>query len=121
MKQIAQTTAGFTGADLENLLNEAAIVAAKENRSYIIQKDIKESFLKVGVGPEKKSRIITEKEKKITAYHESGHAILFHVLPDVGPVYTVSISQPVVEQQAIRCHCRSVMKCLIPREECCSR
>lgn len=91
LKQIAQTTAGFTGADLENLLNEAAIVAAKENRSYIIQKDIKESFLKVGVGPEKKSRIITEKEKKITAYHESGHAILFHVLPDVGPVYTVSI------------------------------
>ena len=79
LKQIAQTTAGFTGADLENLLN------------YIIQKDIKESFLKVGVGPEKKSRIITEKEKKITAYHESGHAILFHVLPDVGPVYTVSI------------------------------
>lgn len=91
LKQIAQTTAGFTGADLENLLNEAAIVAAKENRSYIIQKDIRESFLKVGVGPEKKSRIITEKEKKITAYHESGHAILFHVLPDVGPVYTVSI------------------------------
>ena len=91
LKQIAQTTAGFTGADLENLLNEAEIVAAKENRSYIIQKDIKESFLKVGVGPEKKSRIITEKEKKITAYHESGHAILFHVLPDVGPVYTVSI------------------------------
>ena len=91
LKQIAQTTAGFTGADLENLLNEAAIVAAKENRSYIIQNDIKESFLKVGVGPEKKSRIITEKEKKITAYHESGHAILFHVLPDVGPVYTVSI------------------------------
>lgn len=91
LRQIAQTTAGFTGADLENLLNEAAIVAAKENRSYIIQKDIKESFLKVGVGPEKKSRIITEKEKKITAYHESGHAILFHVLPDVGPVYTVSI------------------------------
>ena len=91
LKQIAQTTAGFTGADLENLLNEAAIVAAKENRSYIIQKDIKESFLKVGVGPEKKSRIITEKEKKITAYHESGHAILFHVLPDVGPVHTVSV------------------------------
>ena len=91
LKQIAQTTAGFTGADLENLLNEAAIVAAKENRSYIIQKDIKESFLKVGVGPEKKSRIVSEKERRITAYHEAGHAILFHLLPDVGPVYSVSI------------------------------
>lgn len=91
LKQIAQTTAGFTGADLENLLNEASIVAAKENRSYVKQEDIKKSFIKVGIGTEKKSRIITEKEKKITAYHEAGHAILFHVLPDVGPVYTVSI------------------------------
>ncbi len=91
LKQIAQTTAGFTGADLENLLNEASIAAAKENRSYVIQEDIKKSFIKVGIGAEKKSRIITEKEKKITAYHEAGHAILFHVLPDVGPVYTVSI------------------------------
>lgn len=91
LKQIAQTTAGFTGADLENLLNEASIVAAKENRSYVIQEDIRKSFIKVGIGAEKKSRIITDKEKKITAYHESGHAILFHVLPDVGPVYTVSI------------------------------
>lgn len=91
LKQIAQTTAGFTGADLENLMNEAAIVAAKENRSYITMDDIKHSFVKVGIGAEKKSRIISEKEKKITAYHESGHAILFHVLPDVGPVYSVSI------------------------------
>ena len=91
LKQIAQTTAGFTGADLENLLNEASIVAAKHNRSYVIQEDIKKSFIKVGIGAEKKSRIITDKEKKITAYHEAGHAILFHVLPDVGPVYTVSI------------------------------
>ena len=91
LKQIAQTTAGFTGADLENLLNEASIVAAKHNRSYVIQEDIKKSFIKVGIGAEKKSRIITDKEKKITAYHEADHAILFHVLPDVGPVYTVSI------------------------------
>ena len=91
LKQIAQTTAGFTGADLENLMNEAAIVAAKENRAFVVQDDIKKAFVKVGIGAEKKSRIISEKEKKITAYHEAGHAILFHVLPDVGPVYTVSI------------------------------
>ncbi len=91
LKQIAQTTAGFTGADLENLLNEAAIYAAKDNRAYIVQGDIRKSFVKVGIGAEKKSRIITEKEKRITAYHEAGHAILFHVLPDVGPVYSVSI------------------------------
>ena len=91
LKQIAQTTAGFTGADLENLLNESAIMAAKENRAYVMQKDIQASFIKVGIGAEKKSRVISEKEKKITAYHEAGHAILFHVLPDVGPVYTVSI------------------------------
>ena len=91
LQQIAQTTAGFTGADLENLLNEAAIIAAKENRSFIAQKDIKRAFIKVGIGAEKKSRIISDKEKKITAYHEAGHAILFHVLPDVGSVYTVSI------------------------------
>ena len=91
LKQIAHTTAGFTGADLENLLNEAAIVAAKDNRAYIRQDDIKKSFVKVGIGAEKKSRIISEKEKRITAYHEAGHAILFHVLPDVGPVYSVSI------------------------------
>ena len=91
LKQIAQTTAGFSGADLENLLNEAAILAAKENRVYIQQSDIRHAFVKVGIGPEKKSRIVSEKERKITAYHEAGHAILFHVLPDVGPVYSVSI------------------------------
>ena len=91
LKQVAQTTAGFTGADLENLLNESAIQAAKSSRAYIVQEDINKSFIKVGIGAEKKSRIISEKEKKITAYHEAGHAILFHVLPDVGPVHTVSI------------------------------
>ena len=91
LQQLAQTTAGFTGADLENLLNEAEIIAAKENRSFIANKDVKRAFVKVGIGAEKKSRIISDKEKKITAYHEAGHAILFHVLPDVGPVYTVSI------------------------------
>ena len=91
LKQIAQTTAGFTGADLENLLNEAAIIAAKDNRVYLMQDDIKKAFVKVGIGAEKKSRIISDKEKRITAFHEAGHAILFHVLPDVGPVYSVSI------------------------------
>ena len=91
LKQIAQTTAGFTGADLENLLNEAAILAAKENRGFVMQADIQKAFIKVGIGAEKRSRIISEKEKKITAFHEAGHAILFHVLPDVGPVHTVSI------------------------------
>ncbi len=91
LEQIARTTAGFTGADLENLMNEAAIHAAMENRGFVKQEDIKKSFIKVGIGTEKKSRVISDKEKKITAYHEAGHAILFHVLPDVGPVYTVSI------------------------------
>lgn len=91
LHRVAKTTSGFTGADLENLLNEAAILAAKENRSFIRQSDIDRSFVKVGIGAEKKSRVISEKEKKITAYHESGHAILFHVLPDVGPVHTVSV------------------------------
>ena len=91
LKQIAQTTAGFTGADLENLLNEAAILAAKEDRIYLKQEDIRKAFVKVGIGAEKKSRVISEREKKITAFHEAGHAILFHVLPDVGPVYSVSI------------------------------
>ena len=91
LEHIAQTTAGFTGADLENLLNEAAIVAAKEDRKYVCQSDINKAFIKVGIGSEKKSKIISDKEKKITAYHEAGHAILFHVLPEVGPVYTVSI------------------------------
>ena len=91
LKQIAQTTSGFTGADLENLLNEAAILAAKDNRVFIQQSDIRHAFVKVGIGPEKKSRIVSDKERRITAYHEAGHAILFHVLPDVGPVYSVSI------------------------------
>ena len=91
LKQIAQTTAGFTGADLENLMNEAAINAAKRSAGYLCQEDIRRAFVKIGIGSEKRSRIISEKEKKITAYHEAGHAILFHVLPDVGPVYTVSI------------------------------
>ncbi len=91
LEQIAQTTAGFTGADLENLLNEAAINAAMERRVFVKQEDIKKAFIKVGIGAEKKSRVISDKEKKITAYHEAGHAILFHVLPNVGPVYTVSI------------------------------
>ncbi len=91
LTEIAQTTAGFSGADLENLLNEAAIRAARENRSYINQTDIRAAFIKVGIGAEKKSRVISDKEKRITAYHESGHAILFHELEDVGPVYSVSI------------------------------
>ncbi len=91
LKQIAQTTSGFTGADLENLLNEAAIVAAKSDRQFLVQDDIRQAFVKVGIGTEKKSRVIPEKERRITAYHEAGHAILFHVLPDVGPVYSVSI------------------------------
>lgn len=91
LKQIAQTTAGFTGADLENLMNEAAILAARQGRGFVVQEDIKRAFVKVGIGTEKKSRIISDKEKKITAYHEAGHAILFQVLPEVGPVYTVSI------------------------------
>ena len=91
LDQVAQTTAGFTGADLENLMNESAIMAARERRAYITQADIQKAFVKVGIGTEKKSRVISEKEKRITAYHEAGHAILFHVLPDVGPVYTVSI------------------------------
>ncbi len=91
LKKIAQTTAGFTGADLENLLNEAAILAAKEDRAFIKDEDITKAFLKVGIGTEKKSKIVSDKEKKITAYHESGHAILFHVLPDMDPVYTISI------------------------------
>ena len=91
LKKVAQTTAGFTGADLENLLNESSIIAAKENRAYVIQKDIDKAFIKVGLGVEKKSRVISDKEKKITAYHEAGHAILFHVLPDVDPVHMISI------------------------------
>lgn len=91
LEEIARTTAGFAGADLENLLNEAAICAARENRPYLMDEDIRKSFIKVGIGAEKKSRIISEKDKRVTAYHEAGHAILFHVLPDAGPVYTVSV------------------------------
>ena len=91
LKEIARTSAGFTGADLENLMNEAAIYAAKAKRAYIMQEDIRRAFIKVGIGEEKKSRIISEKEKKITAYHEAGHASLFHVLPDMGPVHTISV------------------------------
>ena len=90
LKEIARTSAGFTGADLENLMNEAAIISARDNRRFIRQADIDKAFVKVGIGAEKKSRVISEKDKKITAYHEAGHAILFHVLPDVGPVHTVS-------------------------------
>ena len=90
LAQIAQTTAGFTGAELENLLNEAAILAAKEDRQFLCQKDIQKAFIKVGIGTEKHSRVISEKEKKITAYHEAGHAILFHVLEKMDPVYTIS-------------------------------
>lgn len=91
LEDVARTTAGFAGADLENLLNEAAISAARDNRAFVVDEDIRKSFIKVGIGSEKKSRIISEKDKKITAYHEAGHAILFHLLPDVGPVYTVSV------------------------------
>ena len=91
LKQVAQTTAGFTGADLENLMNEAAINAAKQGKGFVVQDDIRKAFVKVGIGAEKKSRVISDKEKRITAYHEAGHAILYHVLPDVGPIYTVSI------------------------------
>ena len=91
LRRVAQTTAGFTGADLENLMNEAAIISARENRRFIKQSDIDRAFVKVGIGAEKKSKVISEKDKKITAYHEAGHAILFHILPDVGPVHTVSI------------------------------
>ncbi|MDO4477489.1 MAG: ATP-dependent zinc metalloprotease FtsH [Lachnospiraceae bacterium] len=91
LEEIARTTAGFSGADLENLMNEAAITAAREDRAYLVQKDIKDAFVKVGIGAEKRSKVIAEKDRRITAYHEAGHAILFHVLPDVGPVYSVSI------------------------------
>ena len=91
LHEIARTTAGFVGADLENLMNEAAIQAARDDRAYIMKEDIDKSFIKVGIGTEKKSRVVPESERRITAYHESGHAILFHLLPDVGPVYTVSI------------------------------
>ena len=129
LKQVAQTTAGFTGADLENLLNEAAIMAAKEGRVYIQQSDIRHAFVKVGIGAEKKSRVISDKEKRITAFHEAGHAILFHVLPDVGPVYSVSIiptgvgaagyTMPLPARLVTPCRYRRRMRCSIPGARCC--
>ena len=118
LKQIAQTTAGFAGADLENLLNEAAILAAKAGRLFLRQEDIQKAFIKVRIGAEKKSRVISEKERRITAFHEAGHAILFHVLPDVGPVYSVSIIRPEVPVD-IRCRFRSRTKCSIQKARCC--
>lgn len=118
LAQIAQTTSGFTGADLENLLNEAAILAAKENRVYIQQSDIRHAFVKVGIGAEKKSKVVSEKEKKITAYHEAGHAILFHVLPDVGPVYSVSIIPTGVGAAGYTMPLPEMMRCSIHVERC---
>ncbi len=112
LHRIAQTTSGFTGADLENLMNEAAINAAKDGRKFLMQADIEKAFIKVGIGAEKKSKVISEKDKKITAYHEAGHAILFHVLPDVGPVHTVSIIPTGIGLRAIRCRCRRPMTCI---------
>ena len=117
LKQIAQTTAGFTGADLENLLNEAAIIAAKEDRVYLKQQDIRQAFVKVGIGTEKKSRIISDKEKRITAFHEAGHAILFHVR-----MWVRSTAYPLFRREVpedIRCRCQSRMTCSIPKERCC--
>ena len=113
LTRVAQTTAGFTGADLENLLNEAAILAAKQSRRYILQADIDQAFVKVGIGAEKKSKVISEKEKKITAYHETGHAILFHELPDVGPVHTISIIP-----LDTRCRFRRRTRCSTRRTKC---
>ena len=117
LQQIAQTTAGFTGADLENLLNEAAILAAKDNRVFLKQDDIKKAFVKVGIGAEKKSRVISEKEKRITAFHEAGHAILFHVLR-MWDLYTVSRSSRQEVREDIRCRFRKRMRCLIQKERC---
>ncbi len=118
LKQVAQTTAGFTGADLENLMNEAAIYAAKAGRSFIQQADINRSFVKVGIGAEKKSRVISEHEKKITAYHEAGHAIRSHVLPDVGPVHTISIIPTGMGAAGYTMPCRRRMRCSIPEIKC---
>ena len=115
LKQIAQTTAGFTGADLENLLNEAAILAAKESRAYIQQADIQKAFIKVGIGAEKHSRVISEKEKKITAYHESGHALLWD------RCIRYPLSQPVPGLRVIPCRFRRRMRCLTPGDVCCRR
>ena len=118
LESLARTTAGFTGADLENLLNEAAINAAKRKEKYITNADVNYAFVKVGIGVEKRSKIISEKEKKITAYHESGHAILFHLLPDVGPVHTIPLFRREWGQQVILCRCRNEMKCLTHAEKC---
>ena len=118
LKRVAQTTAGFTGADLENLLNEAAILSAKGGRRFIRQADIDQAFVKVGIGAEKKSKVISEKEKKITAYHEAGHGILFHVLPDVGPVHTISIIPTGMGAAATPCLCRKRTRCSTPRGKC---
>ena len=119
LHQIAQTTAGFTGADLENLLNEAAIYAAKGSRAYMIQEDIRKAFIKVGIGAEKKSRVISEKEKRITAYHESGHAILFHVFRTWGRYIQYPLFPPVWARQDIPCLFRRGTTCSIPKERCC--
>ena len=118
LEKVAQTTAGFTGADLENLLNEAAILAAKQARRYILQADIEQAFVKVGIGAEKKSKVISEKEKKITAYHETGHAILFHELPDVGPVHTISIIPTGMGAADIRCRFLRRTRCSTQRIRC---
>ena len=118
LRRVAQTTAGFTGADLENLMNEAAILSAREGRRFIRQSDIDRAFVKVGIGAEKRSKVITEKDKRITAYHEAGHAILFHVLPDVGPVHTVSIIPTGVGAAGYTMRCRSGMRCSTPGARC---
>ena len=118
LKQIAQTTAGFTGADLENLLNEAAIIAAKDQRMYICQNDIKKAFIKVGIGAEKKSRIITDKEKRITAFHEAGHAILFICFRMCGRFIQFPLSRQAWEPQVIPCRCRKKSKCSLQRDRC---
>ena len=115
LRQIAKTTAGFTGADLENLLNEAAIEAARQERGFILQADIKSAFIKVGIGAEKKSKVISDKEKKITAYHESGHAILFHVLLCIP--FLLFLQE--WGQQVIPCRCRIMMRFLTPKDRCC--
>lgn len=115
LHRVAQTTSGFTGADLENLMNEAAIISARDNRRFIKQSDIDRAFVKVGIGAEKRSKVISEKDKKITAYHEAGHAILFHVLPDVGPVHTVSIIPTGIGAAGYTMPLPERMRCSIPR------
>lgn len=119
LKRVAQTTAGFTGADLENLMNEAAINAARDNRKFISQADINKAFVKVGIGAEKKSKVISEKEKKITAYHEAGHAILFHVLPDEDRFIPFPSFLQASARRVIPCLCRRATGCSTRRERCC--